>query len=165
MSGQIDAATADADTPWARFLRSTVDRPGWTVARLSRETAGSDGKPRVSKATIFRMLNGSTKKISTSSVRILAEAAGVEIDTALRAASSQLVRDDEAPEDWPYGLDPKDPIVQAILSGPFDDDMQDRMLRYEVTRRQQRLEEIEITAQAYRRNPDEDTSGGMDKAA
>jgi len=147
---------------WVKYLRRIVDRPGWSVARLSRETAGPDGKPRVSKSTLFRHLGGEVTRISAALVKLIAEAAGDEPENALRAAGD-LLSDEDADDDRLHGLDPKDPIVKAILTGPFDDEFRDRLLRAEVTRRQQRMDEIQMAADLYRRRDEEDQGGdGVD---
>jgi hypothetical protein len=139
-----------------------VDRPGWSVARLSRETAPSDGKPRISKATIFRYIADAVDNISTARVRLLAEAGDVSVEDALKAAAS-LLTDEELPdEDETYGLSPKDPIVRAILDGPFTPEFRDRLLRYESSRREDRLKEIQETAQEWGRRGTQEGNDGVD---
>lgn len=148
-----------APSEWAQFLREVVDRPGWSVARLSRETALPDGKPRVSKATIFRYLADAVPNISTTRVRLLAEAAGVSVEDAVKAAASLLNDDEPQDEEETHGLPPKDPIVLAILEGPFTPEFRQRLLRYEAARRTERLKEIQETAEEWGRRNQEGDDG------
>jgi len=69
-------------TAWAVFLADHVSRPGWSVARLHRESG-------VSKSTIFRWLKGE-RGLTIHSVRRVAMALDVDPATAMLAAGSVL---------------------------------------------------------------------------
>lgn len=68
---------------WAGYIDALTRRPGWTVARLARES-------HTSRATIFRWKNGEVREVTTAKVRAIAEAVGDDPQAALRAASEAL---------------------------------------------------------------------------
>ncbi|MFV2094867.1 helix-turn-helix domain-containing protein [Micromonospora sp. LOL_014] len=77
---------------WAQYLRRMTERPGWSVAKLARESG-------VHRATIFKWMSGKAGA-NMASVQAIAEALGDDVSTALRAAShSGLVSEDEFDED------------------------------------------------------------------
>lgn len=84
-----DGADEGATNDWARFLREITSRDGWSVARLARESG-------IHRATIFRWLEGDEKpkRVTVHSVNMVADAAGVDRATALKAAGSILDDDD-----------------------------------------------------------------------
>lgn len=83
--------TVKHQSAWAAYLDAAVSRPGWSVARLAREAD-------VSRATIFRWMNGDVTNIMIANVRAVADALGDDIDTALRAAGAQESDDTESDE-------------------------------------------------------------------
>lgn len=63
---------------WAGYLRRMTDRPGWSVARLARESG-------IHRATIFKWMGGKGGATVTS-VRAIAKALGDDPANAIRAA-------------------------------------------------------------------------------
>lgn len=85
-----DGSEGEPPNTWADYLRELVSRPGWSVARLARESG-------IHRSTIFRwMEGGEAKTITVRSVKLIAAAAGADVDTALRAAGAVL--DPEEPD-------------------------------------------------------------------
>jgi transcriptional regulator with XRE-family HTH domain len=76
----MDAA---GTSTWARYLDAVTHRPGWSVARLARESG-------VHRSTIFRWLNGEVSGATVGSVMRIASAVGDDPDEALRAAADLL---------------------------------------------------------------------------
>ena len=63
---------------------------------MARESRGA-----VSKATIFRMISGETKKVATQTVLAIADVLGDDREIALKAAGDLLVDEDgTGPTDW-----------------------------------------------------------------
>lgn len=86
-------------TTWGGFLRTYTDRPGWSVARLARESS-------VGKSTIFRWIAGKGG-LTVASVRAIAAALGVDLRVAMLAAGDVL------------GLpDGDDPEVRHVMAHP-----------------------------------------------
>jgi transcriptional regulator with XRE-family HTH domain len=93
-----DGATNEPPTDWARLLREITSRPGWSVAKLARESG-------IHRSTIFRWLEGGEQKtVTVRSVNLIADAAGINRDAALRAAGAAL-EEDVANEDLAVELD------------------------------------------------------------
>lgn len=72
-----------SDTPargedWSTYLRRMTSRPGWSVARLSRES-------HIAKGTIFKWIRRQGG-VTVASVRAIADALGDDPTNALRAA-------------------------------------------------------------------------------
>lgn len=65
---------------WAEYLRRMTERPGWSVARLARESG-------VHRATLFRWMSGKGGS-NVASVRAIAKALGDDPANALRAAGN-----------------------------------------------------------------------------
>lgn len=63
---------------WAGYLRRMTSRPGWSVARLARESS-------IHRGTIFKWISGKGG-VNVSSVTAIAEALGDDAANALRAA-------------------------------------------------------------------------------
>lgn len=152
--------TADAHPEgvnWARYVRWASTREGMNVTRLAKLSG-------VGRSTLNRHLANDGTRVTVATATAIARAVGDDPANALSAAGS-LITDDAPP--IPSGvdllwLDARDPIVAAILTGPFEVQMQNDMIKYEADRREQRRKEIEMTAQALRRR-DLDTDGdGVD---
>jgi transcriptional regulator with XRE-family HTH domain len=132
---------------WGEFLREITARPGWTVARLAEKSG-------IHRSTLFRWMNGSVRNINIESVRLVADAAGVNMATALHAASDLVTgtpaRDmDELTDEVARILDdsglPEDDrfaIAQMLLE-EFDRDEQ--------TRRQLRADRARATVETWKR--------------
>lgn len=110
-----DGSDGGAANEWARYLREITSRPGWSVARLARDSG-------VHRSTIFRWLDGTDiKTVTVRSVRLIAEAAEDDIDRALRAAGSVLQHDDETND--------LDLEVEMIQNSDLLEDIKDAMIR------------------------------------
>lgn len=88
---------------WADYLRRMTDRPGWSVARLARES-------KIHRATIFKWMAGKGGATVTS-VRQIAEALGDEPANALRAAGNMEGVAEE-------GMDPDLKLLMRRLADP-----------------------------------------------
>lgn len=73
---------------WAKLISELIDRPGWTQQRLA-DTAGVD------RGTIRRWRKGESANVSAKSIRLIANAAGINEDEAARAALGAKIREDE----------------------------------------------------------------------
>jgi transcriptional regulator with XRE-family HTH domain len=111
---------------WGAYLRRMTSRPGWSVARLARESG-------IHRATIFDWMRGSGESVTIASVRAVAEALGDDLENALRAVASL----ETSPAPW-------DEEMELIMSAPVGDDMKRRMitqlLELREQDRQQRLQ-------------------------
>lgn len=87
---------------WADYLRRMTDRPGWSVARLARESG-------IHRATIFKWMAGKGGA-NVASVRSIAEALGDQPANALRAAGNMDSTTDE--------LHPDLQVLQRRLTDP-----------------------------------------------
>ncbi len=97
-------------TPLSDYLKGIQERPGWSIAKVARESGG-----RISKATLFRLMAGDNKKGATIEiVRLIAQIVGDDPDTVLARVAGSL--DDETHDPRLEGLDPNDEIVQEILA-------------------------------------------------
>jgi transcriptional regulator with XRE-family HTH domain len=113
---------------WAGYLRRMTKRPGWSVAKLARDSG-------IHRGTIFKWLSGDTG-VTIDSVRRIAHALGDDPDNALRAAGNGGVP-----------ATPQDEEVDLIMRAPVDDDLKQTMLRKLAERRerdrQRRLEDFQ----------------------
>lgn len=111
---------------WGAYLKRMTSRPGWSVARLARESG-------IHRATIFDWIRGSGESVTIASVRAVADALGDELENALRAVASL--------ETQPA---PRDEEMELIMSAPVGDEMKRRMIAqlFELREqdRQQRLQ-------------------------
>jgi transcriptional regulator with XRE-family HTH domain len=111
---------------WGAYLRRMTSRPGWSVARLARESG-------IHRATIFDWIRGGGESVTIASVRAVAEALGDDLENALRAVASLEV-----------GPVSQDEEMELIMSAPVGDDMKRRMivqlLELREQDRQQRLQ-------------------------
>lgn len=109
-------------TPLMRYLKGIQDRPGWSIARVARESGG-----RVSRATLFRIMMGETKRVSVDTVRLVAQVAGDDPEAVLAMAAGSLAElSDRDPR--LDGLDPNDRVVQTIMALDISDERKERML-------------------------------------
>lgn len=90
---------------WGEYLRRMTDRPGWSVARLARESG-------IHRATIFKWMAGKGGA-NVASARAIGDALG-DTDNALRAAGNM---GDAA--------DAVDPDLQVIIRRLADPDVSD----------------------------------------
>jgi Transposase. len=97
-----------------------TDRPGWSVARLARESG-------VHRATIFKWI-GNKGGVTMASVRAIADALDDDPENALRAAAgklaaSQTMEDDQIAEILTSGLPA--PVQQELIEMVIDRRRQD----------------------------------------
>lgn len=112
---------SDASTPgedWPAYLRRMTKRPGWSVARLSRESG-------VHRGTIFKWIAGESG-VTVDSVRRVALAFGDDLENAFRAAGNVDVP--AAGEDEELTL---------IERAPVDDDLK-AVMRQKLYERRER---------------------------
>lgn len=112
---------------WSGYLKRIASRPGWSVARLARES-------QIHRATIFKWMAGKGG-VTVASVRAIAEAVGDDPAEALRAAGS-------------VATESSDEELELILTAPVDDQTKKLMIErlYELRERdkQRRMDEIEF---------------------
>lgn len=79
---------------WARLVSELIERPGWTQQRLADAA-------NVDRGTIRRWRIGESVNVSSDSIRLIADAAGIDHDIAARAAvgAQDAAHDDEAIRD------------------------------------------------------------------
>lgn len=136
-------------TAWMRYLRGIQERHGWSVARVARE---SDGQ--ISRATLFRMINGDTRRVGVDVVRLVAEIVGDDPDAVLKEVAGSVTGELEPRDPRLDGLDPNDPVVVHILSLDVDEEMRgymlDRRRQILALRREQDMQEVDIIARRER---------------
>lgn len=131
-------------TAWMRYLQEIQDRPGWSIARVARESNG-----QISRSAIFRMMSGDTRRVSVNVVRLIAAIVGDDPDEVMKKAGGSIVG---APTTDPRleGLDPNDDVVRHILSLDIDEEergfMLDRRRQLLALRREQDMRELELLA-------------------
>ncbi len=110
---------------WSDYLRRMVERPGWSVARLARESG-------LHRSAIFGWLSDGAEGITIRSVYLIADALGVDREEALRAAGNL------PPE--------RDAEVELILASGRSElekvAMIDRLMRRREEERLRRLEDL-----------------------
>lgn len=90
----------EAAEGWGAYLRRMTKRPGWSVARLARES-------NVHRATIFKYIKGEKAGVTVATVKAIAAALGDDPANALRAAGTV------APD-----VDPADEELELVRSDP-----------------------------------------------
>lgn len=105
---------------WARLIAEIVDRPGWSKAKLAR-TAG------VGKNTPARWISGESANVTANSIRLIAEAAGIDQQIAARAAvgAQEKLRAED------------DQAVQIILESTAPDDIKNELIAHVRSKRQE----------------------------
>ncbi|MEV7268442.1 helix-turn-helix transcriptional regulator [Micromonospora aurantiaca] len=104
----------DKRESWADYLRRMTDRPGWSVARLARDSG-------IHRATIFKWMAGKGGA-NVASVRAIAEALGDDPANALRAAGNMPGAETEA-------MDPDVQIILRRLTDPTVSDAEKDAIR------------------------------------
>jgi transcriptional regulator with XRE-family HTH domain len=126
----------EAGEDWPGYLRRMTSRPGWSVARLARESG-------VHRGTIFAYISGKKKGVTVATVRAIATALGDDPTNALRAAGSVTGEVDEE--------------VELILAQPVDEDtkkaMLERLFQLRERDKQRRIEELTWLAEQAQRRP------------
>jgi transcriptional regulator with XRE-family HTH domain len=118
----------EAPNDWGAYLKRMTARPGWSVARLARESG-------IHRATIFDWIKGGGESVTIASVRAIARALDDDLESALRAVANL--------ESAPGSPDEE---MELILSAPVSAEMQKQMitqiLELREQDRQQRLRVI-----------------------
>ena len=96
-----------------------TDRPGWSVARLARESG-------VHRATIFKWL-GTKGGVTMTSVRALAAAVGDDPENAMRAAAGKLAASQSMEDDQ----------IAEILTSGLPINVQQELIEMVIDRRKQ----------------------------
>lgn len=105
----------DASRPtedWASYLRRMTKRPGWSVARLARESG-------VNRATIFGWMKGDG--VTVASVKLIANALSDDEAHALAAAGGATTGGGQ--------LDADLRIIQRRLADPTADEAEKAVIR------------------------------------
>lgn len=105
---------------WARLIAEIVDRPGWSKAKLAR-TAG------VGKNTPDRWISGESANVSAKSVRLIAEASGIDPQIAASAAVDAQRR--QKAED--------DDLVRRIMDSDGPDHVKQELIEHVRQRRRE----------------------------
>lgn len=122
-------------TGWAKYVRQVSKRPGWSVARLSRET-------RFSKSTFFDWMSPDSRKaVTIPYIVAVAKAVGDDPVNAFKAAAG-LTTDE-----------PQDEEISMVLSAEIPDKAKDEIIagileQREIDRRR-RLEDTQRIIRIY----------------
>jgi transcriptional regulator with XRE-family HTH domain len=113
----------DRQTPpndWAKLIYELISRPGWSQARLAQEA-------QVNRNTIRRWVSGESANISAASIRLIAEAAGIDQDVAARSAmgAQQQLRAED------------DRAVRMILDSDAPDHIKNELIAHVRSKRQE----------------------------
>lgn len=119
---------------WSGYLRRMTSRPGWSVARLARESG-------IHRGTIFKWIKSGDGGVTVSSVRKIAAALGDDTEAALRAAALRA----EIPA---QAADEIDDEIAAIMSRTdIDDDAKNEIVHLVIERREEDRKRREAEAQ------------------
>jgi hypothetical protein len=130
----------DGET-WGQYLKRMTSRPGWTVARLARES-------NIHRGTIFGWIKEDTPSVNIDSVRAITMALGDDLENGLRAAGRVDTGD---------GKDPEIELIRtAHASGRISDAAVKRLVQHVLVRRAReeraRLEDLDAMIQAAERS-------------
>jgi transcriptional regulator with XRE-family HTH domain len=118
---------SDAHAPgetWASYLRRMTKRPGWSVAKLARDSG-------IHRATIFKWISGEPGA-TVDSVRRIAQALGDDPENAFRAVRGAAIPSATADEE-----------LALIDRAPVDDALKDVMRQKLLERRErERLDRL-----------------------
>lgn len=131
----------DGEDAWTKFLKDLVSRPGWSVARLARESG-------IDRSHIHRMMRGEGKTVTVESVRMIAKGGGVSLASALHAARARTMAEpvDTADED--------DPETRAIRNSNLSAKKKRDLLAHLARRRAQLAEEMAMLIKANEEEPE-----------
>lgn len=131
-------------TAWMNYLRGIQNRPGWTIARVARESNN-----QISRSALFEMMGGKTRRISVDVVRLVATIVGDDPDEVLQQVGGSVVGTTTDPR--LEGLDPDDPVVQSIMNLDITETerkiMLDHRRKLVALRMEQDLAELELMIQ------------------
>jgi transcriptional regulator with XRE-family HTH domain len=121
-------------TPWAAYLDEIANRPGWSVARIARESG-------LDRGTIFRWKAGATGA-TVDSVKKIARAVGDDPEKVLRAAAI-IVPEAPQPDD------PDSEAISLILAAEIPDSLKQELIadlrrdsRRDAARRREGVERV-----------------------
>lgn len=120
----INGQTQDPNA-WAALLRDITSRPGWSVAKLARDSG-------IHRSTIFRWINGEMSNLTLDSIRLVAEAANIDIRDTLRAAATLIMQTSPT-----AAVDRRfvDPLSGEVFTDPIEQALWDLRSLPEETRR------------------------------
>src|SRR5262245_7840302 len=115
----------DGGDAWSAYLKRMTRRPGWSVARLARES-------NVARSTIFRWIAKGAEAVTIESVHRIADALGDDRANALKAAGNLPPERDEE--------------VDLILNAPWSEARKvqaiDRLMRRREEERERRMADL-----------------------
>lgn len=115
----------DGGDAWSAYLKRMTSRPGWTVARLSKES-------HIARSSIYKWITDGASAITIDSVYRVADALGDDRANALRAAGN-----------LPTDHDPEvDLILSSNLSEREKAAMIDRLMQRREEERQRRIDDL-----------------------
>ncbi len=125
-----------------RYLQELTSRPGWSGARLARESG-------INRSTIYRWLSGRVENVSSKSVRAIAKVAGDDPDRILLLAGEAVTVDDgggetETPADYIAGWEER--MIAKVYSAKWlsEDQQYQRILRIRQIAAEQRTMEEDL---------------------
>ncbi len=120
-----DSPMGDSET-WGGYLKRMTSRPGWSVARLARESG-------IHRATIFGWIaEGSPPSVKLDSVKAIAKALGDDLGSVLRVVG-------EVTTDTPA-----DPELDMIRQSKISKAQKKALIKHVLESREIRLAELEI---------------------
>lgn len=131
--------TAGERDAWTEYLDALVERPGWSVSRLAKESG-------VHRATIYRWLKGDIKNVTIESVRAIARGGQGSLAAALHAARAHTQAE---PVD---AADDDDFEAHAIRESAISDDAKQDLLAHLANRRRQLAEEVNMLIKSAERD-------------
>lgn len=111
-----------AGGPWGAYIEELPKRTGLNFKQLA-------AKSGIARGTFYKWMNGETG-VTIDSVKKVAEAAGDDLDVALRAAGGKLIPDGD------------DPQLREILEADLPDSVKQELVEYVLQQRQQAADAI-----------------------
>lgn len=128
---------AEGRSTWATFLTQQTSRPGWSVARLARESG-------IHRSTIFRWIKGGGG-VTMRSVHAVADALHVPLATALAAAGNLVP---EPGNELAQYRDEHDEIIDMVLGDEhLDPATKMDVIKLLIERREHARQQLIIDAQ------------------
>jgi len=129
----------DGGDAWSAYLRRMTSRPGWSVARLARESG-------LHRSSIFNWIRDGAEAITIQSVYMIADALGDERANALKAAGN-LPAERDAEVDLILASNRTDAQKAALI---------ERLMLRREEERQRRLQDLEFVLEES--GPDSEAS-------
>jgi transcriptional regulator with XRE-family HTH domain len=114
--------TQEYPNGWAKLVSELINRPGWNRTRLAREAG-------INRNTVRRWIDGESSNISASSIRLIADAAGIDYQTAAEAAVGARAQDIRNDDDAIRIIDESD--LPADIKDELKDMVRSRRLESE----------------------------------